>query len=285
MKEIRIHGRGGQGSVAAAELLALAAFEDKYEVQAFPAFGAERMGAPVQAFVRIAAEPIRRRSQVYKPDAVIVQDCTLLRTVDVLAGLRPGGHLILNAESMPEHFAAPAAVRVWLVPGTQIALDIIGRPIPNAVLLGAFAAITEWVTLAALSQAIRSRFRADVAERNVKAALQGFVRVTRSSGGSRGRRPRTHTPISRNGDRPSLTALQPGTSRGYLTGGWRTLVPHFVQQKCNSCDLCVVYCPEGIVRAESKNRYVADLDFCKGCGICAEECPVKDIEMVAEESA
>jgi pyruvate ferredoxin oxidoreductase gamma subunit len=102
MKEIRIHGRGGQGSVTAAELLAIAAFEDGLYSQAFPAFGVERRGAPVMAFVRLSDHTIRLRSQVYDPDYVIVQDATLIETVDVAGGLKADGTIIINTEHNPE---------------------------------------------------------------------------------------------------------------------------------------------------------------------------------------
>jgi len=98
LKEIRIHGRGGQGSVTAAELLAVAAFEDGKYSQAFPAFGVERRGAPIMAFTRISEHPIRLRSQIYEPDYVIVQDATLIETVDVASGAKPKGKILINTE-------------------------------------------------------------------------------------------------------------------------------------------------------------------------------------------
>src|SRR5690348_54858 len=115
MVEVRIHGRGGQGNVAAAELLALAAFGDGYEVQAFPAFGAERTGSPVQAFVRLSHQPVRVRSQVYQPDVVMVQDPALARTADVLAGLKPGGTVLLNSETDPPFIPGDSTARVFRV--------------------------------------------------------------------------------------------------------------------------------------------------------------------------
>ena len=102
MKEIRIHGRGGQGSVTAAELIAVAAFEDKKFSQAFPAFGVERRGAPVMAFARISDKPIRIRSQVYEPDYVVVQDVTLLDVVNVASGLKSDGKIIINTDRPKE---------------------------------------------------------------------------------------------------------------------------------------------------------------------------------------
>src|SRR5512136_1479433 len=102
LKEIRIHGRGGQGVVTAAELLAVAAFADGKYAQAFPAFGSERMGAPVQSFVRISDTPIRARNQIYEPDFLIIQDATLIGAIDVAKGLKPGGLIIVDSEKDPK---------------------------------------------------------------------------------------------------------------------------------------------------------------------------------------
>jgi pyruvate ferredoxin oxidoreductase gamma subunit len=281
LTEIRIHGRGGQGNVLAAELLALAAFDDGYEVQAFPAFGAERTGSPVQAFVRLANKPIRVRSQVYEPDVVIVQDPGLARTQQVFTGLRAGGIVVLNAESRPVLFPADASARMFTVPATRIASELLGKPIPNSVMLGAFVAATRLISLDSLLTVITERFGAEVAVRNVAAASAGYEQVSEVRGwmpssGAAASSPR--------GKLLADSVLQAGSSRGYPTGGWRTLRPVFQYQRCNGCDICALYCPEGIITARTRTEYVADYDFCKGCGICAQECPVKDIVMVPEAS-
>ena len=278
--EIRIHGRGGQGNVAAAELLALAAFAGGYEVQAFPAFGAERMGSPVQAFVRLSHQPIRIRSQVYEPDIVVVQDPGLSRTAGVQDGLKPGGTLILNTISEPVFSPKDSSTRVFALPATRIANEIIGRPIPNAVMLGAFAAATRLIHMEGLEIALAERFEGELAKRNVDAAMAGAAQVREIQV------PGRPVPTQRIDTAPALTdVVEPGSSRGYLTASWRTSRPMFKHDRCNGCDLCAVYCPEGIITAEGKTFYAADYDFCKGCGICAEECPVDDILMVAEDVA
>jgi pyruvate ferredoxin oxidoreductase gamma subunit len=174
MIEIRIHGRGGQGSVTAAELLAVAAFDDGREAQAFPAFGVERRGAPVQAFCRISDTFIRRRNQIVAPDYVIVQDPTLMDTVDVFAGVKAGGTVIINSERPASEFKVDAKVRAVTVPATQIAMDELKRPIMNTAIMGAFAGISGTISFDAIERSIRHRFPGEMAEPNVRAARRAY---------------------------------------------------------------------------------------------------------------
>ncbi len=181
MFEVRVHGRGGQGVVTAAELLSVAAFADGRHAQAFPSFGSERMGAPVVAYCRIADRTIRTREPVVRPDAVIVQDATLLADGDGLFGGLPyDGYLIVNSARNAAKLGIDSLARVDRIatlPATQIALDRIGRPVPNAVLLGAFAALTGQVSLGAVLGAIRERFGGELGQRNASAALAAFALV------------------------------------------------------------------------------------------------------------
>lgn len=174
MIEIRIHGRGGQGSVTAAELLAVAAFDDGREAQAFPAFGVERRGAPVLAFCRIDSEPIRIRSQIYEPDYVIVQDPTLMDTVDVLAGLKPDGTVLINSEHTASELKLDTTARVVTFPATQIALETLGRPIMNTAIMGAFSGISGAISFEAIERSIRHRFPGELGEKNVEAARKAY---------------------------------------------------------------------------------------------------------------
>lgn len=175
MIEIRIHGRGGQGSVTAAELLSIAAFTDGKFSQAFPAFGVERRGAPVQAFMRINDSPIRIRSQIYEPDIVIVQDPTLLQTVDVANGLKENGILMINTSEKPSHFKnIKTKAKILTIDATKIAMDIIGKPIVNTVLLGAFSAATEDVNVESIKKAVKERFPGVVGEKNAEAIQKAF---------------------------------------------------------------------------------------------------------------
>jgi len=183
MLQVRIHGRGGQGVVTAAELLSLAAFDEGRHAQAFPTFGSERMGAPVTAFCRIDDRPIRSREPIAAPDALIVQDPTLLHQVAVFSGLAADGYILINTERDLASLAIGDVVdrmspeRVVLVPATQLAREHLGRPLPNAVLLGAFAAVTGAVSLEALAKAIGEKFSGRAAEGNVRGAEAAFRAV------------------------------------------------------------------------------------------------------------
>jgi pyruvate ferredoxin oxidoreductase gamma subunit len=168
MLEYRIHGRGGQGSVAAAYLLAAAAFEAGFTCQAFPAFGAERRGAPVMAFVRIDTKPITLRSQVRAPDYMIVQDDTLLLDPNLTNGLKPGGAMLVNSRRPAEDFAKKFKTNVVAFPATELAVEVIGKPIPNTALLAAFLALTETVPQEALAGALRGRFHGKMLETNLE---------------------------------------------------------------------------------------------------------------------
>jgi pyruvate ferredoxin oxidoreductase gamma subunit len=181
--QVRIHGRGGQGVVTAAELLSIAAFAEGRYAQAFPVFGSERTGAPVMAFCRIDDAPIRLREPVVEPDALIIQDATLLRATDVLAGLRPDGYMLLNSVRSWDELGLTGAVgrlpagHARIIPASAMAQSHVGRPLPNAALLGGFAAMTGLVSLPSVQAAIRDRFPTRVAEANAAAAAQAFAAI------------------------------------------------------------------------------------------------------------
>jgi pyruvate ferredoxin oxidoreductase gamma subunit len=177
MYQVRFHGRGGQGVVTAAELLSVAAFDEGRHSQAFPSFGSERTGAPVVAFCRIGDHPIRLREPIVAPDAVVIQDPTLLHHVDVFSGLAAAGLVLINtsrplAELGLEELAASRTIRT--VPATEIAMQHVGKPLPNAALLGALAAASGCIRLESLCSAIRERFSARIADGNVAAAVAAF---------------------------------------------------------------------------------------------------------------
>ena len=182
MFEVRLHGRGGQGTVTAADLLALAAFEEGRHAQSFPSFGSERTGAPVVAYCRLAERPIRSREPVMNPDCVVVIDPTLVHQVDLFSGLGPDGYLLVNSTQTMRQLELDTRAghlrpeRVLTVPATVVAMRHLGRPRPNAAMLAGFAALTAQVGLAAVTAAIRERFGRDpaTAERNVAAAAEAF---------------------------------------------------------------------------------------------------------------
>ena len=177
MFQIRIHGRGGQGVVSAAEMLSIAAFREGRHAQAFPSFGSERTGAPVVAYCRIDDKEIRLREPVMQPDALIIQDPTLLHQVDVFAGLAPGGTILINSSRSFEELGLKELVqryRTRTLPASEIALRHVGRPLPNAALLGGFAAVSNQVSLDSVTAAIREKFSGKVADGNAAAASAAY---------------------------------------------------------------------------------------------------------------
>jgi len=181
--QTRIHGRGGQGVVTAAELLSVAAFDAGGHAQAFPSFGSERTGAPVVAYCRIDDKPIRTREPIVVPDALIIQDATLLHQVDLLAGLPEHAYLVVNTTEdiarlgIDAYLADHRSERIVTLPATQMALRHIGRPVPNAILLAGFAALTHVITLAGLELALAERFSGPVLEANMAAAREAYELV------------------------------------------------------------------------------------------------------------
>jgi len=183
IKEICIHGRGGQGGVTAAELLAHAAFMEGKWVQAIPFFGAERRGAPVKAFARISDEPILVRSQVYNPDYVVVLDSTLLEIVDATEGLKKDGVIVVNTAKEPKELGKKR-YRVATVDATGIALElkllVAGLPVLNTSMLGAFAKATEEVKLENVMKVIEERWPGPVGKKNAEGAALAYKRLVKN---------------------------------------------------------------------------------------------------------
>jgi pyruvate ferredoxin oxidoreductase gamma subunit len=176
----RIHGRGGQGVVTAAELLSVAAFHDGRYAQAFPSFGSERNGAPVISYIRISDAPIRLREPIIEPHALIIQDATLLHQVNVFQGVNDEAYILINSTKPWEELGLDEFVsnrhprRHISVPASDYAMEYIGRPLPNAALIGGFAAETNQVTFESVERAIAGHFSARVAEANVAAAKAAY---------------------------------------------------------------------------------------------------------------
>jgi 2-oxoacid:acceptor oxidoreductase gamma subunit (pyruvate/2-ketoisovalerate family) len=178
MIEVRWHGRGGQGGVTSAELLAKAAYLDGYKgVQAFPFFGSERRGAPVKAFTRISTKEINVRSQIYEPDIVAVLDSSILDLIDVTEGLKEGGKVIVNTSSRASALNLNRG-HVYTYDGTGIALKlgllVAGLPVVNTTMLGAFAKATGLVKPQTVQQVILSKWPGKAGEKNAEGARQAY---------------------------------------------------------------------------------------------------------------
>lgn len=189
MFSVRIHGRGGQGVVTAAEMLSVAAFLEGRHAQAFPTFGSERTGAPVVSFCRMDDRPIRLREPIAAPDALIVQDPTMLHQVNLFDGLSGEGYLLVNTSrdlsdlGLADLVAGLHADRWVSLAATDLARQYLGRPLPNTALLGGFAALTRQVSLTAVEKAILERFRGELATANAAAARAAYDHVAARIGG------------------------------------------------------------------------------------------------------
>ena len=188
MISIRVHGRGGQGVITAAELIALAGFKSGLQTQALPAFGVERTGAPIQAFARLSDKPILTREHIYEPQIIIVQDPTLLESLDIMAGANQQTKLIVNSpktakgifnqiKSEKIQSLAPMEKNITTVDASSIAFRIFGKNLVNTALLGALAKTTKQISITALKAAITEKFTSKgqaTIDRNITAALETF---------------------------------------------------------------------------------------------------------------
>jgi pyruvate ferredoxin oxidoreductase gamma subunit len=294
LKEICLHGRGGQGAVLAAELMVVAAFEDGKYGQAFPAFGGERRGAPVRAFVRLDARPVRVRYRVNQPDQVIILDRTLPNTVDVLDGLKPGGLALIDSEKSPTGLFWSTDAPVYAVPAARIALDVFDQPFVNPVMLGAWAAVTGEISVDAIQHAYRHRFPGSMGEKNSRAVQMGyeFIRLGATPVQVKKSEQTTGSVIKWEKEEVAGVPGQPlhfasvvaaRTSLAYPTGSWRYNRPVVDPQVCNGCGVCIEFCPDSSLTVVDKQAII-DYVFCKGCGICAQICARGAIQMVIEEA-
>jgi pyruvate ferredoxin oxidoreductase gamma subunit len=176
MKEIRIHGRGGQGSLVLAQFMAIAALEDGKYGQAFPFLGGggERRGKPIVAFCRLSDGPIRVRSHIHEPDYVIVQDATIQKEVDVEHGLKPGGAILINTDKDVRELGIQHP-NAFAISADNLARRILGRPIINTALLGVFAGLSRELSLEAVLKAVQSKFPGELGEKNARVVKESYL--------------------------------------------------------------------------------------------------------------
>jgi len=186
MLELVWYGRGGQGAWTASNILAQAALKEGKYAQSFPTFGPERMGAPVMAFTRISDEPIELHCNIYEPDVVVVLDDSLLQSLNVTEGLKSEGKVIINSKEDPRNIIKMLRISgrqtVYTTPATEIALEILGRPITNTAMIGGLLRAVEVVSLDSVKEVLRERFSAKVAELNIKVVERAYSE-TRGVGG------------------------------------------------------------------------------------------------------
>ncbi len=177
MKEIRFHGRGGQGAVLAARMLAIAFVAEGKCVASFPMYGFERRGAPVVAFTRLDDKPIQEKTQIYNPDCLVVIDPGLMNLPTLFSGLKPEGILLLNSPRPLKNQPSENLKLAGVVNATQIAVEEVGRDVPNTCLLGALAATTGWVDLKSILSSLEEYFSGDLLQRNIRSTERGFREV------------------------------------------------------------------------------------------------------------
>lgn len=287
--EIRWHGRGGQGAVTSAELLALAAIEEGKFAQAFPSFGPERRGAPVLVFNRVSdATPIRARVSVTNPDIVVILDPGLLDIIDVTAGLKENGVLIINTTKtladIKSELCGPW--RLAVVNATSIAREIIGVPIVNTTMLGALVRATDIIDIESLTEPLKERFGAR-AKGNMDACRKAYeeTEIAELSSVAKKSRKTFEPEIFPTWQEllPGSIVTEAGSAKQYRTGDWKSEHPVWDNQKCIKCGICYLFCPEGCIGQNKDGYFEANLYYCKGCGICARECWTGAITMVEEE--
>ncbi len=286
--EIRWHGRGGQGAVTSAELLALAAIGEGQYAQAMPSFGPERRGAPVMAFNRFnKSQHIRTRAAITEPDVVVVLEPGLLSIVDVTAGLKDGGVLVINSskskEEVEKEFGGPWTLAI--INANAIAREKLGVPIVNTTMIGALVKATGIVKLKSLEGPIKERFGAR-AQNNIEACAKAYSEVAiieQKDGAKRKERKFQEEYLPTWKDiLPGAVIVEPGNAEAYRTGDWSSQQPQYDYEKCNKCGLCYLYCPDAAIEPKDDGYFKINPYYCKGCGLCAKECPKDAINMVEE---
>jgi len=269
LMEIRFHGRGGQGAVTGVRLLSTAMYyEGKYTL-GIPMYGTERRGAPVQSFLRVSDDRIYERDLVHEPDMVVVLDPLLAKTVPVTQGLKKGGLVLVNHPHSGLETGIGGPYKVATVDATKVAMETIGRPITNTAILGAFAKVTGMVKLSSLEEAAHHQWSGRIGEMNIKAMQKAYEAATPAVDVSNVKMEEVNvqTRARKAGERD--------------VSSWRLYRPVFDDTKCVGCRRCFILCPEVAIGMKN-NKAVVNYQYCKGCGICHEECPTKAVDWVQE---
>ena len=268
MIEIRLHGRGGQGAVTASRIIATAAYEEGKYSQAIPMYGTERRGAPLTAYVRIDNVRVRERELVHNPNISLCFDPLISLQQAVANDLKPGGLVLLNVPYQPEQSNLAGDIKIATVDATSIALETLGRPITNTALLGAFSKVTGVVSLESIEKAIKKYFPGRLGDMNIAAVRKSYEKVSAAV-------------PAKNKVAPKVTVDLDVGGYGALkdVSSWRVFEPVVDEEKCISCKTCWIFCPEAALEWKANDKPAMIYNACKGCGVCANECPVKAIEM------
>jgi len=296
IRHVRLHGRGGEGVKLASRIVSRAAFLAGCNVQDSPLYGAERRGAPVAAFVRCGAGPIRERGYIEQPDVVVVMDDSLLSQPEtaILDGLGQTSVVLVNTGAPAEDVKARYGIagHVVTLDVSSIALDVLGRHLLSAPVAGLTIKVTAIAAWEDLAAAVRLELADvgltdEVIERNVAATQRAFdaAPVVQLFGGQRARTALPAAPfvmphLPGRLAAPSIDAA--ATSALRHTDGWRVYRPVIDRPHCTRCFLCFALCPEGAIHLDADNYPIIDYDHCKGCLVCVAECPPQVISSVRE---
>lgn len=288
MLEIRFHGRGGQGAVTSAEMIALAAIAEGKYAQAFPSFGPERRGAPVLAFIRVSEEqPIKIRAGITKPDVIVVMDPGLMRITDVTAGLKDSGIIVINTKRSSKEILAVFGGKwpVATVNASAIAKEILGVNIVNTTMLGSLLKAIPVVKMESLEEPLNHRFGAR-ANQNYQSCLKAYEKTVLENKAESPSKPTVQFApeklLTWKDLLPGCVVLEPGSTAQYSTGDWRSQRPVWDFNKCIKCGMCYLSCPQSCIGQKEDKFFEANYYHCYGCGICAAECWPRAINMVEE---
>ncbi|MGB9758393.1 MAG: 2-oxoacid:acceptor oxidoreductase family protein [Thermoproteota archaeon] len=290
MIKVRFHGRGGQGMKTSSRILGTAAFLSGLYAQDFPIYGAERRGAPVVAFTVISEEPILERGYIFDPDILLISDETLLldKQTDPTREVSKESIVFINSSKNKKYFEEKIGKKAIVEDLTQIALETLGRPILSTLVAGVATKLVG-IKQKYLEEAVKEELEQigvgeEIIRKNILAATVGYNKVQEVKiEQKRSLEPEVKI-VEVEYDDPEIgTPVISFVANSYLkkTGTWRVFKPVINYQKCKSCRLCYVYCPESAIKWEN-NLPVIDYENCKGCLICAQECPLKAIETARE---
>lgn len=293
MSEIRLHGRGGQGVVVAAEVMSNAMMRKGRYCSVFPSFGIERRGTAVIAFARVADTPVREKSKCYHPDILMVFDPSLLSKPETYEGFRTGGTIVACGTDVNAVLSSGVKPgKIVMVDGLKIAFETIKRNTTNMVMLGTLAKASDLVALEDLKEAMVAGLGKALASKNEAAMQRGYDEAVVYTYDEVEMEEKAkplfleHITSCRPAPTPAYEAPWSDTSEKYLvtpTGTWRFRRPVLDRTKCVKCGICATYCPVQCIRPDGEGYFVPDYDYCKACGICLNECPKGAISMQPEE--
>lgn len=288
MKQIRMHGRGGQGIVTGGEILSNAFLIEGMYMAVMPSYGVERRGSDVTAFGRLSDKPVREKSMTYEPDYIIIFDPSQISKPSTYDGFVQGG-VIVACGTNPEEILAMGVKpsKIVMVDGIRIAFETTGSNLTNMIMCGAFARAGA-VSLESALRAMRENLPPNFQKTSLMGAQRGYDEATvyeyEVEKVEKARIPLWEKrPLScKTPEKPPHEAPWGNYEDHYIilpTGTWKVVRPVVNTESCIKCGICATFCPVQCIRADADGYYFADLEYCKGCGVCAHECPKKAISM------